>query len=93
MTLYATRARRAEAAHLKASDIDSQRMVVHIREGKGCKDRDVMLRPKLVQKLRICWYGLRRKPKEWLFPGIRWHTPSYPVTTKVLWSACHALRK
>ncbi len=41
LTMYATGARRAEAAHLKVSDIDSQRMVVHIREGKGGKDRDV----------------------------------------------------
>jgi site-specific recombinase XerD len=88
MTLYATGARRAEAAHLKVSDIDSQRMVVHIREGKGGKDRDVMLSPKLLEELRTYWRGLRRKPKEWLFPGNRWHTASYPVTTKVLWSAC-----
>ena len=88
MTLYATGARRAEAAHLKVSDIDSQRMVVHIREGKGGKDRDVMLSPKLLEELRAYWRGLRRKPKEWLFPGNRWHTSSHPVTTKVLWSAC-----
>ena len=86
MTMYATGARRAEAAHLKVSDIDSQRMVVHIREGKGGKDRDVMLSPKLLEELRIYWRGLRRKPKEWLFPGNRWHTSSQPVTTKVLWS-------
>ena len=88
MTMYATGARRAEAAHLKVSDIDSQRMVVHIREGKGGKDRDVMLSPKLLEELRIYWRGLRRKPQEWLFPGNRWHTSSQPVTTKVLWSAC-----
>ena len=88
MTLYATGARRAEAANLKVSDIDSQRMVVHIREGKGGRDRDVMLSPKLLEALRDYWRGLRRKPKEWLFPGNRWHTASYPVTTKVLWSAC-----
>src|SRR6516165_8458548 len=43
MTLYATGARRSELTHLKISDIDSQRMVVHIRGGKGRKDRDVML--------------------------------------------------
>jgi site-specific recombinase XerD len=88
MTLYATGARRAEAANLKVSDIDSQRMVVHIREGKGGRDRDVMLSPKLLEELRAYWRGLRRKPKEWLFPGNRWHTSSRPVTTKVLWSAC-----
>jgi integrase len=63
-------------------------MVVHIREGKGGKDRDVMLSPKLLDELRIYWRGLRRKPKEWLFPGNRRHTSSHPVTTKVLWSAC-----
>src|ERR1017187_8627250 len=88
MTLYATGARRAEAANLKVSDIDSQRMVVHIREGKGGKDRDVMLSPKLLDALRTYWRGLRRKPKEWLFPGNSWHTSSQPVTTKVLWTAC-----
>ncbi|MGA2963859.1 MAG: site-specific integrase [Candidatus Korobacteraceae bacterium] len=88
MTLYATGARRAEAARLKISDIDNKRMIVHIREGKGGKDRDVMLSPKLLDELRVYWCGLRRKPTDWLFPGNRWHTASYPVTTKVLWTAC-----
>jgi integrase/recombinase XerD len=88
MTLYATGARRAEVAHLKISDIDSQRMVIHIRGGKGRKDRDVMLSPKLLDALRVYWHGLRHKPTNWLFPGNRWHTASYPVTTKVLWTAC-----
>ena len=55
MTLYATGARRAEAAHLKIGDIDSQRMVVHIRGGKGGLDRDVMLSPKLLEALRTYW--------------------------------------
>src|SRR6202453_4747988 len=88
MTLYATGARRAEVASLKVSDIDSQRMVVHIRGGKGRKDRDVMLSPALLQALRTYWRGLRHKPTVWLFPGNRWHTSSRPVTTKVLWTAC-----
>jgi len=88
MTLYATGARRAEVAHLKISDIDSQHMVIHIRGGKGRKDRDVMLSPKLLDALRVCWRGLRRKPTDWLFPGNRWHTASHPVSTKVLWKAC-----
>jgi integrase/recombinase XerD len=49
MTLYATGARRAEVAHLKISDIDSQRMVIPIRSGRGRKDRDVMLSPKCLR--------------------------------------------
>ena len=52
MTLYATGIRRAELTHLKVSDIDSQRMVIHIQGGKGRKDRDVMLSPKLLEELR-----------------------------------------
>jgi site-specific recombinase XerD len=88
MTLYATGARRAEVARLKISDIDSQRMVIHIRGGKGRKDRDVMLSPKLLDALRGYWRGLRRKPTDWLFPGNRWHTASHPISTKVLWTAC-----
>src|SRR5271170_1129049 len=88
MTLYGTGARRAEVARLKLTDIDSQRMVVHIRGGKGRKDRDVMLSPALLEALRSYWRGLRHKPTEWLFPGNRWHTSSRPVTTKMLWMAC-----
>jgi len=88
MTLYATGARRAEVARLKIGDIDSERMVVHIRGGKGRKDRDVMLSPALLEALRTYWRGLLRKPAVWLFPGNRWHTSSRPVTTKVLWTAC-----
>jgi site-specific recombinase XerD len=88
LTLYATGARRAEVARLKVSDIDSQRMVVPIRGGKGRKDRDVMLSPALLEALRTYWRGLRHKPTVWLFPGNRWHTSNRPVTTKVLWTAC-----
>ena len=88
MTLYATGARRAEVARLKISDVDSQRMVIHIRGGKGRKDRDVMLSPALLEELRRYWRGLRHKPTVWLFPGNRWHTSSRPITTKVLWLAC-----
>jgi site-specific recombinase XerD len=87
MTFYATGARRAEVARLKISDIDSQRMVIHIRGGKGRKDRDVMLSPKWLDALRGYWRGLRRKPTDWLFPGNRWHTASHPISTKVLWTA------
>ena len=88
MTLYATGLRPAELAHLKVSDIDSERMVVHVKGGKGRKDRDVMLSPKLLEELRTYVRGLRRKPELWLFPGKGWHTGSKPITTKVIWAAC-----
>src|SRR5258708_7038614 len=88
MTLYGTGARRVEAAHLKVEDIDSRRMVVHIHGGKGNRDRDVMLSPRLLDGLRDYWRTLKRKPKVWLFPGNAWHTWNRPVTTKVLWTAC-----
>jgi integrase/recombinase XerD len=87
MTLYATGARRAELARLKVSDIDSQRMVVHIRGGKGRKDRDVMLSPKLLVALREYWRW--RKPKVWLFPGGRSHTANQPISVRTTWNACH----
>jgi len=48
MLLYATGLRRAEMCHLKVSDIDSKRMVIHVRQGKGGRDRDVLLTPKLL---------------------------------------------
>ena len=86
MTLYATGVRRAELAHLKVSDVDSERMVIRIRGGKGRKDREVMLSAKLLEALRDHWR--RYKPKEWLFPGGRWHNSSRPITTKVAWQAC-----
>jgi len=88
MALYATGLRRAELARLKVSDVDSKRMVIHVRGGKGRKDRDVMLSPKLLEVLREHWRGLQRKPSAWLFPGNRWHTGDTPITTKVVWNAC-----
>ena len=80
--------RRAELAGLKISDIDSRRMILHVQGGKGRKDRDIMLRPKLLEALREHWRSLPRKPKVWLFPGNRWHTADYPIPTKVAWLAC-----
>jgi integrase/recombinase XerD len=88
MALYATGLRRAELAHLKVRDVDSEQMVIHVRGGKGRKDRDVMLSPILLQELRAYVRGLRKKPEIWLFPGNRWHTGNQPITTKVIWAAC-----
>jgi site-specific recombinase XerD len=88
MTLYATGVRRAELTHLKVTDVDSQRMVVHVQGGKGRKDRDVMLSPKLLKELRKHWRRLKRKPSVWLFPGNRHHSSDKPISTKVVWQAC-----
>jgi integrase/recombinase XerD len=88
MTLYATGVRRAELTHLKVSDIDSQRMVIHVQGGKERKDRDVMLSPKLLEALREHWRALQCKPSAWLFPGNPWHTGDTPIDTKVVWHAC-----
>jgi site-specific recombinase XerD len=93
MTLYATGARRAELTHLKASDIDSQRMVIRIQGGKGRKDRDVMLSPKLLEELRAHGHRLRRRPITWLFPGDRLHCGDQPIDTKTVWYACKEAAK
>jgi site-specific recombinase XerD len=86
--LYGTGARRAELARLQISDIDSRRMVIHIRSGKGRQDRDVMLSPRLLEALRDYWRGLKRKPTEWLFPGGSRHTSHRPITPRAVWYAC-----
>ncbi|HEY3616988.1 MAG TPA: site-specific integrase, partial [Candidatus Sulfotelmatobacter sp.] len=93
MTLYATGARRAELAHLRVTDVDSKRMVVHIKGGKGRKDRDVMLSPTLLKELRRHWCRLRRKPSVWLFPGNRNHSSDKPITTRVVLHACKEAAK
>ncbi len=93
MTLYATGTRRAELTHLKASDIDSQRMVIHIQGGKGRKDRDVMLSPKLLEELRAHGRRLRRRPITWLFPGNYQHNGDQPIDTKTVWHACKQAAK
>ena len=66
-TFYATALRCNELRHLKVSDIDSQNMVLHIREGKGSVPRDIPLSPPLLERLRI--YYRRCKPTDWLFPS------------------------
>ena len=93
MTLYATGLRCAELTHLKVSDVDSKRMVIHVRGGKGRKDRDVMLSPKLLEELRQHWRRLPRKTSDWLFPGNRWHTAEHPIDTKTPRHACQGAAK
>jgi integrase/recombinase XerD len=88
MTLYATGLRRAELAHLKVSDVDSQRMVIHVQGGKGRKDRDVLLSPKLLDELERHSHRLRPRSSLWLFPGRHVLTSDRPITSKVIYHAC-----
>jgi integrase/recombinase XerD len=92
MTLYATGLRRAELCRLKVTDIDSERMVIHVLQGKGGRDRDVLLSPKLLETLREYWRWL--KPKTWLFPGMvnNWRA-DVPMTEKVVWEAVRAAKE
>jgi integrase/recombinase XerD len=82
-TIYATGLRISEATHLRPTDIDSQRMVIRVRQGKGQKDRYVMLSPKLLEVLRAYWKVER--PQNWLFPG---KVPGQPITTDAVEAAC-----
>ena len=92
MMLYATGLRRAEMCHLKVSDIDSKRMVIHVRQGKGGRDRDVLLTPKLLETLREYWRWM--KPRTYLFPGTvkNWRA-DVPITEKIVWQAVNEAAK
>ena len=77
MTLYSTAMRRSELCRLKVHDIDSQRMMIRIHQGKGRRDRDVPLSPKLLETLRVYWRWM--KPTTFLFPGtVKGGAPTCP---------------
>ena len=82
---YGAGLRAAEIVSLKVADIDSKRMVIRVEQGKGRKDRNVMLSPHLLDLLRDWWKAAR--PQGWLFPG---RDPVQPMTTRQLNRACHA---
>ena len=87
MVLYSTGMRNAELRHLQVADIDSRRMLIHIQQGKGGRDRYVPLSTTLLTTLRAYYRWMR--PKTWLFPGTvaGWRADK-PITPKVLWEAC-----
>jgi integrase/recombinase XerD len=88
-TLYATALRRSELCQLKVTDIDSPRMMIHVRGGKGQRDRDLPIDTGLLQTLRAYWCWLR--PPDYLFPGGRYHTHTdRPINSKTVWSTLHA---
>jgi len=81
---YGAGLRAAEVVSLKVGDIDSERMVIRVEQGKGRKDRNVMLSPHLLELLRA-WYKVAH-PRGWLFPG---QSPVNPLTTRQFNRACH----
>ena len=87
-TAYAAGLRASEAVSLKVADIDSSRMLIQVRHGKGAKDRTVMLSPQLLEILRTYWRLAR--PREWLFPG---RDESKPIDVQVLHAACRSATK
>ena len=92
MVLYGTGMRRTEARLLKVEDIDRELMVIHIRNGKGSRDRDVPLTPKLREALRE--YYRWKKPRVYLFPSTQGHLgDDQPVSDKTIWHVCHMAAK
>jgi site-specific recombinase XerD len=83
MTAYAAGLRVSEVTHLKVTDIDSQRMMLRVDQGKGRKDRYVMLSPRLLDELRAYWKAAQ--PRLWLFPG---DLPGQPITRDAVGQAC-----
>jgi integrase/recombinase XerD len=91
MVLYGTGMRRAEITRLKIADIDSQRMILHVVNGKGGKDRDLPLSPALLETLRAYWRWL--KPRTYLFPSRLHREREQPITDKIVWRTCAEARK
>ena len=83
MTAYSGGLRLSEVAGLRVEDIDSARMVIHVRQGKGRKDRDVMLSPRLLAVLREYWKINR--PRPYLFPGCH---PDRPISVRTVQMVC-----
>jgi integrase/recombinase XerD len=87
MMLYSTGVRCSELCHFRPEDIDKERMVVRIRQGKGGKDREVPLSPKLLEQLRKYYRSVKRR-NGWLFPSLLVRLPDQPITSKTVWYLC-----
>jgi integrase/recombinase XerD len=85
---YAAGLRISEAVRLQPAHIDSQRMVLRVEQGKGQKDRYVMLSPRLLELLRAWWKVA--KPWPWLFPG---READRPITTDAVEEACQQAQR
>ena len=88
MTAYASGLRICEATRLKVSDIDSRRMAIRVEQGKGARDRYVMLSPRLLLLLRQYWKVER--PSTWLFPG---RSPQRPISPNTVRQICREARR
>ena len=88
MTAYAAGLRVSEVTHLKVTDIDSQRMVIRVDQGKHNKDRYVMLSPRLLEALRAYWAVVR--PNDWMFPG---DIPGRPISRHAVGQACEKAQR
>jgi len=86
-TVYAAGLRVSEVVRLAVADIDSERMVIRVEQGKGGRDRYVMLSPRLLEILRAYWRIVR--PDHWLFPG---RDRNRPLDQQVLHTACKYAR-
>ncbi len=90
-TAYGAGLRVSEVVALKVGDIDSERMLLRVEQGKGRKDRHAMLSPQLLELLRDWWVEGRRRgvllPRGWLFPG---RNPIEPLSTRQINRAVHA---
>lgn len=86
-TAYAAGLRASETVSLRVADIDSARMLIQVRHGKGAKDRTVMLSPQLLGILRTYWRLTR--PQDYLFPG----RGDKPIDVQVLYAACRSATK
>ena len=88
---YGAGLRVSEVVALKVEDIDSERMLIRVDQGKGRKDRYVMLSPTLLALLRAWWREAKARgkmlPHGWLFPG---QDPLTPLSARQLNRACHA---